>query len=131
MEHKNRHRVIVIGPRAQVILAPYLLKGEDEYCFVRRCGQKYERWNYSQQIHWACDKAFPPPEELSEDETKAWRKQHRWAPNRLRHSAGTEIRRKHGIEGTKVVLGHANTSTSEIYAERDLASAVRIMKEVG
>ncbi len=32
-QHKGRSRVIFIGPKAQAILAPYLLRGPDEFCF--------------------------------------------------------------------------------------------------
>ncbi len=36
-----------------------------------------------------------------------------------------------GIELTRTVLGHSDIGTSEIYAERDLAAAERVMREVG
>ena len=32
-EHQDRDRVVFIGPRAQEILRPYLLRGTEEYCF--------------------------------------------------------------------------------------------------
>ncbi|QDT16416.1 hypothetical protein CA12_25180 [Alienimonas californiensis] len=38
---------------------------------------------------------------------------------------------QYGIELTRTVLGHSDTGTSEIYAERDLAAAERVMREVG
>jgi hypothetical protein len=54
-----------------------------------------------------------------------------WTPNQLRHNAGTKIRRKHGLEAARLILGHRSAATTEIYAEKDLAEAVRIMKEMG
>jgi hypothetical protein len=36
-----------------------------------------------------------------------------------------------GLEATKAVLGHADTKTTEIYVERDLKLAMRIMREIG
>jgi len=33
MEHRDRSRVIFIGPKARAILAPYLLRDADAYCF--------------------------------------------------------------------------------------------------
>lgn len=131
MEHRDRSRVIPIGPYGQAVLTKYLLRADDDHCFQRRCGQPFERIHYYQHIRRACDKAFPPPEGLAGNELAAWRRQHRWAPNRLRHSAGTQLRSQFGLEATKVVLGHANIETSQIYAERDLARAVEIMAEVG
>ncbi len=56
---------------------------------------------------------------------------HRWSPNRLRHSAGTEIRKRFGLEAAQVILGHASANVTQVYAERDLQKAVEIMREVG
>ena len=115
MEHKERHRVVVIGPKAQAILAKYLLRSENQFCFLRRCGERFERWHYAQTIARACKKAGV--------ET--------WAPNRLRHAAATEIRKLHGLEAAQVVAGHAQANVTQIYAERDLEKAIRIMQQVG
>ncbi len=130
-EHHGKSRVIVIGPRAQAILAPYLLKDETEFCFVRRCGSPFERRHYIQHIHRACLKAFPAPEGTVGEELKAWEKTHTWAPNRLRHSTATDIRKNHGLEAAQIVAGHANARTTEIYAERDLTKAAEVMAKVG
>ena len=131
MEHKDRHRVVLIGPQAQAILTKYLLKPDNDPCFIRRGKLPYERLHYHQHIKRGCDKAFPAPDGLTADETDKWRKEHRWAPNRLRHSAGTAIRAKFGIEASQVVLGHSKIETTQVYAERDLAKASQIMAEVG
>lgn len=131
MEHKDRHRVIVIGPKAQRILAKYALRPSDQHCFLRTDGKPYEGCNYCGQIQRACDRAFPAPKELKGNDLKAWRKSHRWAPNRLRHSTATEIRREHGLEAAQVVAGHAKADVTQIYAERDLAKAATIMAQVG
>jgi integrase len=49
----------------------------------------------------------------------------------LRHTKGTELRQRYGIEAARVVLGHSNTKTTEIYAERDLNKAAEIMQQIG
>jgi len=64
-------------------------------------------------------------------ELKTWQKQHRWNPNQLRHSAGTEIRRRYGLEAAQNVLGHASADVTQVYAERDLKRAEQVMREVG
>lgn len=115
MEHKDRHRVIVIGPQAQAILAKYLLRDENRFCFLRKCGKPYEASHYAQAIKRACLKADVE----------------RWAPNQIRHAKATEIRKLHGLEGAQVVAGHAQANVTQIYAERDLSKAVQIMREVG
>jgi integrase len=42
-----------------------------------------------------------------------------WAPNRLRHTAATRIRKRYGIELARIILGHSMAFTTEIYAEAD------------
>ncbi len=55
----------------------------------------------------------------------------KWTPGQLRHNAGTQIRRKYGLEAARMILGHRSAATTEIYAEKDVSEAVRIMKEMG
>lgn len=54
-----------------------------------------------------------------------------WAPNRLRHSAATRLRREEGIEAARVVLGHARAAVTEVYAEVDHERARAIMARHG
>ena len=55
----------------------------------------------------------------------------KWCPNRLRHSAATEIRKQYGLEAAQVVLGHAAADVTQVYAERDLELARRVIGEAG
>ena len=54
-----------------------------------------------------------------------------WAPNRLRHNFATRIRREHGLETTRILLGHQSAITSEIYAEANQLAAKAIMVQAG
>jgi hypothetical protein len=45
--------------------------------------------------------------------------------------AEDEIRQAYGLEAPRAVLGHADTKITEIYAERDLGLAMRVMREIG
>jgi integrase len=102
---------------------------------------RYDVNSYRRAIHRACDKAFPWPElggrklasltDVEKAELAKWQSAHRWSPNRLRHTAATEIRKKFGLEAAQVVLGHATASVTQVYAERDLALAARVAREVG
>ncbi len=130
-EHHGQSRVVVIGPEAQRILCPYLLREESELCFQRRKGQPFKRLHYSQAIHRACRKTFPPPEGTEGEALKEWEKQHHWTPNQLRHATATVVRRDHVLEAAQVVAGHANARTTEIYAERDIAKAAKVMAKIG
>ena len=183
-EHHGRERVIFIGPKAQAILRPYLLREAETFCFspvdtVKKqlaekaanrntplsCGNRpgtnrkrkpkttagecYTAMSYRRAVTRACDAAFPPPaplaqrddetakqwaDRLTERQAKAlatWQAEHRWSPNRLRHSAGTEIRKRFGLEAAQVTLGHASADITQVYAERDFEKAAEVMRAIG
>lgn len=54
-----------------------------------------------------------------------------WHPYQLRHSAATRIRKEHGLDAARVILGHTSLTTSEVYAEVDRTKATSIMEQVG
>jgi integrase len=55
----------------------------------------------------------------------------RFGPNRIRHLFATLVRRRYGLEGAQVTLGHSQANVTEIYAERDSELARRVASEVG
>ena len=114
----------------------------------RRPGDRYDTRSYGRRVRVASEKAIPLPPDLAAKHAsvntlpnakraavkvavKEHRDRHRWSPNQLRHTRATQLRAKYGIELTRTVLGHSDIGTSEIYAERDLAAAERVMREVG
>jgi integrase len=190
-EHKTAHhghdRLILIGPRAQEVLRPYLGTRLDAYCFSpaeserhrsaqRREGRqtpltpsqrgrkpkagrkrapagRYPVTSYRNAIYRACDRAFSLPGRLAprQDEkgkresraawwarltveereaVRAWRREHRWHPNRLRHSRATELRR-YGLDVVKTILGHSKVETTQIYSEKDVAAAMEVVSKIG
>jgi integrase len=102
-------------------------------------GDRYTANSYARAIVKACDRAFPPPKALLGDnltvkqqaKLNAWRKDHRFSPNQLRHNAATEIRKQFGIEAARTVLGHGSAAVTEIYAAMDLARASEVMARIG
>ena len=54
-----------------------------------------------------------------------------WSPLQLRHSRATEVRRRFGLEGAQVALGHVKADVTERYAEKNLELAIRIARETG
>ncbi len=178
-EHHGRDRVIFIGPKAQAVLRPYLLRDKRDYCFSpaeserkrsvqrrehrqtpmtpsqrkreskrqaqRTINPRYNKDSYRRAIQRACELAFGMPKELrviSKDQPEEkreqlkqlaseWRHENCWSPNQLRHSAATDIRKRFGLEGAQVTLGHASADVTQVYAERDLQKALEIMREVG
>jgi integrase len=151
--HKNKHRrldrVIFLGPQAQQIVKSFLTTNLEAYLFSPRAyvellhkrrtearrtkrtpselkrhrkakpkrapADRYDRRSYRIAIVRACRKAGIPE----------------WSPLQLRHTAATLIRARYGVESAKVILGHTKVETTQIYAERDLAGAERIMGEIG
>jgi integrase len=146
-EHHEIEKVILLGPKAQAVLAPWLNRDATSYLFspkeVReaslasrrkeengkprkkrpRKGRRRPRLlrdhfddeTYCQAVERACERAKVP----------------KWTPGRLRHNAGTQVRSKFGVEAAQLVLGHQNLSTTEIYAEKDMARYREVMKEIG
>lgn len=149
-EHHEKNRAIAIGPKAQALLKPYLQRKPEAFCFSpaeseqrRRdkaaaarttplsCGnrpgtsrrkspkrvprERYFTDSYRRAIHRACEKL----------------KIEKWAPNRLRHTSATAIRRKFGLEAAQVICGHETADVTQVYAERDLDLAKKVARELG
>lgn len=148
-EHHGRGRRIFIGPKAQEMLRPWLDRDPQSYCFSpkeardefdakrkrervtpmrpsdrrrrrkrkpkKSPGERYTTPSYGQAIRLACKRNNIPS----------------WSPNQLRHTRATEVRRRYGLEGSQVVLGHADANVTQIYAERDFNLAAQIMREIG
>jgi integrase len=115
-EHRGHTRQILIGPRAQRLLAPYLFRFPESPCFVsKRTGRGYTTSAYRLTIIRACKKA-----EIA-----------KWTPNQLRHTKATEVRAKFGLEAAQVFLGHGSADVTQIYAERNLMLARKVARAVG
>lgn len=149
-EHHSRERVILIGPKAQGVLLRYLARDAADHCFrpcdgdtkrqaarlaarktplscgnhpgsnrktkpKRKPGEQYTTASYRRAIHRGCEKAGIE----------------KWSPNRLRHTAATEIRREFGLEAAQVILGHAAVGVTQVYAERDLAKGIEVARRLG
>ena len=117
--------------------------------FKATLNECYSVDSYRRAIHRACDRAFPLPSSLAKKkgeskaehnarltavqaiQMKEWLSTHRWSPNQLRHTMATVTRQAFGIEGVVATLGHRSASTSEIYAERNVALAAKIASEIG
>jgi integrase len=158
---RGKERVIMVGPRAQRVISRYLLRDQASFCFSpaeseksrneeRRRERKspmtpsqrarkskarrgrpprggYDSASYRRAITRAVEKLNKAT--LAKDPSA--RPFENWAPNRIRHTTGTEVRRKYGLEAAQVVLGHASANITQIYAERDQALAAEVIKQIG
>ena len=147
-EHHDHHRVVMIGPQAQAILRPYLLRAEDAYCFTP---EESERMRFAK----LASERKTPQRKRDRDrqklrslriyapcyDTSSYRHAvqrvcaraglTKWSPNQLRHNAATEIRKKYGLEAAQVVCGHQSADITQVYAERDMELARRVAHEMG
>ncbi len=158
---RKKARIIMIGPKAQAILMRYLVRPAVDYCFspaeserhrskVRRLAREspltpsqrarkpkangrrrprdhYDNASYRRSISRGV--AALNKERVAEDPKATLIED--WAPNRLRHTAGTEVRKKFGLEAAQVVLGHAQADVTQIYAEADMQLAAKVVKKIG
>ena len=135
-QHRKKKRVIPLGGRTQEIIKPFLKTDLRGYLFnpehgraefvektfqegsgvaVRNHRTRYSTPGYNRAITRACGAAGVP----------------RWSPNQLRHNFATKVRKEHGIEVARVLLGHSSAVTSEIYAEVDQDAARAVVAKIG
>jgi integrase len=81
----------------------------------RRPGEHYTVTSYDRAIANACRRAGVPP----------------WAPNQLRHTKATEVRREAGLDAARALLGHRSTATTGVYTEIDVSKAADVMERLG
>jgi integrase len=145
-------RTIYIGPTAQRLLRPFIEAESTGYLFSparseetrnarKKEGRKTPRWpshvkaqeqekarrkrasvrdhydvaSYRRAIRRACEKGGVPI----------------WHPNQLRHSRLTEIRKRFGLEASRVCGGHREVAATQVYAEQDRDLARQVMAEIG
>lgn len=119
--HKNAHRektrILFFGARSQAILKPMLVLAlPSDYLFSPDCGlNHYKAGAYRAAVHRACDLAGVE----------------RWTPHQLRHTSGTMVRERFGLEAAQVYLGHASLQSTQVYAEANRQLAYKIAKEIG
>ncbi len=113
--HKGKDRIIPIGPRARLLLSPWLPDDSDQFVWRSQRGGHVSVAGYGRAIRTACGLAGIPA----------------WSPNRLRHSGATRIRQQASLDAAQVILGHSSVHMTETYAERNLDAARRIAAEVG
>lgn len=149
-EHHERKRPIPIGPQAQKLLLPYLLRGENDYCFSPSESEKDRLASVHEKrmTPLSCGnrpgsnrvrkpKCKPGNRYTSDSYRRAIQRAAKkanvpsWHPNQLRHSAATQIRSEFGLEAAQVTLGHSKMNTTEAYAERDLAKAIEVARRIG
>lgn len=139
--HLGRNRVVLIGPKGQRVIEPFLQRDVEAYLFSpresrrqgfdacsthrhqpvaeprtgRRIGVRFKPQAYGHSIRSIC-KAHDIPH---------------WSPNQLRHNMATRLRREFGLDIAQVVLGHSKADVTQMYAELDLQKAIAAIERIG
>jgi len=145
---RGEERVIHIGPKAQAILEPYLERAANAFCFSPRESEearhkeqrasRKSRVQPSQQNRRKKNPKRPAGDHYTRDSYRRAVQRaaeaagvHKWFPNQLRHSAGTEIRKLFGIEASQTRLGHKSLDVTQVYAERNLKLSRDVARQIG
>ncbi len=149
-EYRGNSRVVALGPQAQELVRPYLLRADKDYCFSPRDSERKRRQQLTanRQIPWTYGNRPGSNRKRSPQRTAGERykpdsyrraitracdlaKVEKWSPNQLRHSAATKIRSQFGLEAAQVTLGHTRADVTQVYAERDMQKAIEVARQVG
>lgn len=155
VEHKNDWRgdgkVILIGPKAQAILAPFLDREPTAWCFSpaeavadrneqRRAKRATPLWPSHLDRPSRGPASRPPGDQYTINSYRqaihrachaAGLKKMEWSPMRLRKNAATRIGAEFGPEIARVVLGHADLGVTKRYLFDDLEKAAKAMLASG
>lgn len=127
MEWRRENRPEHSKPNRKTPIYPSELKNREKIKQARRRRttirtkrERYDTDSYRRAINYGQQKA-----------RKAGVDAQHWHPNQIRHTRGTEVRKKFGIEAAQVALGHARADVTQVYAERNSELAKRIALELG
>lgn len=150
--HHGHKRLILIGPKAQAVITPYLDGCEpDEFVFSPR----REEERRLMERHATRKSPMTPSQQARMERARLRIRRRRhgehystgslrraigracelagipaWGPNRLRHARATELR-EHGLDVVGTILGHTKLETTQVYAQRNLKAAMEVVGKVG
>jgi integrase len=148
MNHGHQ-RLVLIGPRAQEILRPFLKPDVQAYIFSpsqaqaeRNAAKRTARKNPVQPSQVSRKKLHPRRQPGERYNVASYRRALNyatklaieagelpqgtvWHPHQLRHNCATRIRRQYSLDAVRATLGHRSLVQSAEYAEldRELAAA--------
>ena len=91
----------------------------------------YDVASYRRAIARGCDQADREAKNTQNVPPDGERLIPRWHPNQLRHTYATRIRKDHGLEVARVLLGHRSMAVTEVYAEIDRSRVADIVAQTG
>ena len=145
----TKQRVVMFGPKAQKILAPFLENRSpesyvfspketmEEHFLERRKNRKTKVQPSQITQKKPAPKRTPGLKYNSKSFYAAIQRVVKKLglgkifPNQLRHGTGARIRKEFGLEHASKVMGHSHISTTEIYADYDVTKTMEIMHKIG
>ncbi|WP_162271889.1 tyrosine-type recombinase/integrase [Gemmata sp. SH-PL17] len=121
---RGTEKTLPIGPQAANVLRPWIESAKlrsREFVFATTWtarGAEPRRTippSYARAVLRACKAAKVEP----------------WHPNQLRHSFATRVRAALGLEAAQHALGHARADVTQIYAEKNQATAAEVARRLG
>ncbi len=161
LDHKNRwrghRRIIPLGPQAQELIRPFLQLSTEAFLFSpkeaeeqrSRVRRQHRKTPMTPSQRGRKRKAKPKRAKRQRYDVDAYRRAitygiaklnrqrpadqqiPKWYPLQLRHARATEVRKRFGLEATQALLGHARADVTQVYAERNAESALKIAREIG
>lgn len=142
-QHHGKAKWVLLGPKSQAVLGPFLDRAADAPCFdpresveernqlsrSRRRGpvqkrkpgpgsrarSRYTRQAYLNAVIRACDRAGVP----------------RFGVYQLRHAAGVAVDSAYGLDHAQAVLGHDSPQVTRRYAKRSFSRAAEVARATG
>jgi len=151
-EHKTESvsacdRWIVLGRQAQEILAPFLERANDAFCFspVEAAEERWQESREDRAKRGGGSGGNRKPKAESRLRQHYDKGSYRQAVNRacvkagvpkinpyqLRHLFSVTTRDAHGLDATQAAMGHTSPQTTQRYAKRSFDLAARVARESG
>lgn len=152
-DHKTAYRghvrQVYLGPKAQAVLAPWLLRDAETYCFspaeaeaARNANRRANRQTpMTPSQAKRKPKARPKRTKRDRYDVDSYRqaieygielaKVPAWHPHQLRHNCATWMRREFGLDVAQIILGHRTADITQVYAEVDRIKAIEVVAKAG
>lgn len=140
IEHKTElyghDRTIFLGPQAQDILRPWLVRPAERFCF---CPQESTR--YKELAKQPVESILVPPNGEKPFQRQSFIRAVKraavaagldaWTPHQIRHSATCRFTEAHGAEVAQRIMGHAKLDMTEHYNKKEIARAIAAARVSG
>ena len=148
-DYRGLDREVLLGPKAQEILRPWLDRDVVSYCFSPT--EAEEERNLRRRQH---RKTPMTPSQAARtrrtDPRRAKRDRYdrdsyrraieyaikkagtpHWHPHQLRHSCATKVRQEHGLDVAQLILGHQSADITQVYAKVNRQKASAAVSQFG